>query len=376
MKILMLAPECVAGPYGTPRCVAGRIHGLLKLGHDVTLVTYPYGQTLQAPGLRVIRVPRVPFTGKIPVGPSFGKLLHDLPLMRTAKRLLREEKYDLLHTHEEAAYLGVFAARRQGIPHLYDMHSSLPEGLENYGWRIGPLRPLARAVEAWVLRRVDRVLAICPALKELVERTAPQTPVVVVENVPFDMLTGNDDLPFTISTKPIGRPLYCGGFDKNQGIDLLLQALACDRGLPVVDVFGGQPEQVHKARAQAQHLRIEDRVQFHGIVPFDRAWDTSLHSRALLSPRVRGSNVPSKVYHYLRAGRPIVATDLAGHRQVLDESCAEMVPVQPQAFAQGIRKVLEDGQHADRLALNARLRYEDRYTFTQYLKGLGLAISC
>ena len=38
-------------------------------------------------------------------------------------------------------------------------------------------------------------------------------------------------------------------------------------------------------------------------------------------------------------------------------------------------KVLEDGKHADRLAQNARLRYEDRYTFGKYLEGLGMAIS-
>ncbi len=45
----------------------------------------------------------------------------------------------------------------------------------------------------------------------------------------------------------------------------------------------------------------------------------------LASPRIAGTNTPLKIYSYLRAGKPIVATDLLTHTQVLDRETALLV---------------------------------------------------
>jgi glycosyltransferase involved in cell wall biosynthesis len=45
----------------------------------------------------------------------------------------------------------------------------------------------------------------------------------------------------------------------------------------------------------------------------------------LVTTRSRGTNTPLKIYQYLRAGRPIVATDIRSHTQVLDDASAELV---------------------------------------------------
>ncbi|MCX7806253.1 MAG: glycosyltransferase, partial [Planctomycetota bacterium] len=370
-------PECVAGPYGTPRCGAGRIHGLLALGHDVVLATYPFGEDIRAPGLRIVRAPHAPLVRRVPVGPSVSKLLQDIPLFRTAARLLREERFDLLHTHEEAAYFGVFLARRAGIPHLYDMHSSLPEGFGNYGWHLGPLLPVVRAAERWVLRNVDGAIAVCPVLAGHARSIAPGLRVTVVENAPFDMLSGRDDLPEEGDApgKAEAPPLYCGGLDRNQGADLLIRAAAIGQDLPPVEVYGGRPDQVEAARRMAESLGIADRIRLRGQAPFDVVWGAMRRSSALLSPRASGTNVPSKVYYYLRAGRPIVATDIPAHRQVLDGSCALLVRPDPEEFAAGLARVLNDQALASAMASAARRRYEERHTFRTYLEGLRTALA-
>ena len=46
----------------------------------------------------------------------------------------------------------------------------------------------------------------------------------------------------------------------------------------------------------------------------------------LVSPRIRGTNTPLKIYSYLRSGKPIVATDLLTHTQVLSPEVARLVP--------------------------------------------------
>ena len=56
----------------------------------------------------------------------------------------------------------------------------------------------------------------------------------------------------------------------------------------------------------------------------------------LVSPRRRGTNTPLKIYSYLRSGKPIVATDLLTHTQVLSPAVARLVPAEAKAFAAGV----------------------------------------
>ena len=49
----------------------------------------------------------------------------------------------------------------------------------------------------------------------------------------------------------------------------------------------------------------------------------------LVSPRIRGTNTPLKIYSYLRSGKPIVATDLLTHTQVLSDGVARLVAPKP-----------------------------------------------
>ena len=57
---------------------------------------------------------------------------------------------------------------------------------------------------------------------------------------------------------------------------------------------------------------------------------------ALVSPRSRGTNTPLKIYQYLRSGKPIVATRLLTHTQVLDDSTAILTGTTGREFADGI----------------------------------------
>ena len=103
-----------------------RIKALCELGHRVDLVTCPFGRDVRIPRLEIVRCPRPPFLRGVRIGPSAAKLLLDALLAVTAARLARARRYDAIHSHEEAGLLGVWLAGRLGLPHLYDMHSSLP----------------------------------------------------------------------------------------------------------------------------------------------------------------------------------------------------------------------------------------------------------
>jgi hypothetical protein len=87
----------------------------------------------------------------------------------------------------------------------------------------------------------------------------------------------------------------------------------------------------------------------------------------LVSPRSTGTNTPLKIYQYLRAARPIVATRLLTHTQVLSDEVAILTEPTPEAFAPGIGRVLTDETLARRIAAQARILAETRYTYDAYL---------
>ncbi len=61
----------------------------------------------------------------------------------------------------------------------------------------------------------------------------------------------------------------------------------------------------------------------------------------LVSPRIRGTNTPLKIYSYLRSGKPIVATNLLTHTQVLTPEIAMLVDPKPEPFAAAMLELIE-----------------------------------
>src|SRR2546421_897223 len=74
VRILMIAPEPFFEPRGTPFSEFHRIRALTALGHQIDLVTYPFGQSVSIPGLRVLRCLRPPFVRQVGLGPSLAKI--------------------------------------------------------------------------------------------------------------------------------------------------------------------------------------------------------------------------------------------------------------------------------------------------------------
>src|SRR3977135_2047905 len=97
----MIAPEPFFEPRGTPFSEFHRIRALTALGHHVDLVTYPFGQTVSMPGLRVFRTLPPPFVNRVRLGPWLAKTPLDALLALSAMRRAFSERYDVIHSHEE-----------------------------------------------------------------------------------------------------------------------------------------------------------------------------------------------------------------------------------------------------------------------------------
>lgn len=183
MRVLMIAPEPFFTPRGTPFSIRGRIQALVALGHSIDLVTYHAGDDIALPGLRIYRTPSIPRMRSVPIGPSFTKLFLDILVFGLVLTRLIKEKYDVIHTHEEAGLMGAVLAPWARAQHIYDMHSSLPQQLKNF--QTCNYRPIVRCfeiMERFVVRRADVVIAICPQLLEHVAAIDRDRPCFLIEN--------------------------------------------------------------------------------------------------------------------------------------------------------------------------------------------------
>src|SRR5712692_6440055 len=181
----MIAPEPFFEPRGTPFSELHRIRALTTLGHQVDLVTYPFGRDVTMRELRVFRCLRPPFVQDVRVGPSLAKIPLDALLALTALRRALAGRYDAIHSHEEGGLIGVLLAAVLRVPHLYDMHSSLPQQLTNFAFtKSRAVRRLFMAIERLMIRRSRVVIVICPSLEETVRGIEPQARTVLIENAP------------------------------------------------------------------------------------------------------------------------------------------------------------------------------------------------
>jgi glycosyltransferase involved in cell wall biosynthesis len=377
MRILMIAPEPFFEPRGTPFSEYHRIRALLDLGHTIDLVTYPFGRDVTMPGLRVFRCLRPPFIRGVRIGPSSAKIPLDLTLTASVLRRAMSGRYDAVHSHEEGGVIGALLAGFLGIPHLYDMHSSLPQQLTNFGYSRS--RALARVfgwMERFMIRRSRVVVVICPQLEEVVRAIDASVPSVLIENAPGSggaptAGTGagvRASLGLAAATPMI---LYTGTFEAYQGLDLLFasmrRVLAARPDARLV-LAGGRPHQIDAARAQVDAAGIGAATIFAGQRPAEEIPAFLDAADVLVSPRSTGTNTPLKIYQYLRSGRPIVATRLLTHTQVLDDDIALLTEPTPEAYGAGIVRAIAHPAEAQAMGARARRLAETKYSYDAYLE--------
>lgn len=372
----MIAPEPFFEARGTPFSEYHRIRALVDLGHTVDLVTYPFGRDVALPGLSTHRSWRPPFVRGVKVGPSLAKVPLDAFLALKALHVALKWRFDYVHSHEEGGGIGLVLAWLRGVPHLYDMHSSLPEQLSNFGFsRSTLLLGAFRALERRMVRRSASVIVICKRLEETARAIAPDAHIVLIENAPGSVESAASAPPVPVRESagiPGDAPvvLYTGTFEAYQGLDLLFSAMRtvlAARPEARLLMAGGKPGQVERAREDAAREGIGHAVVFVGERPGEEIPAYLAAADVLVSPRSRGTNTPLKIYQYLRAGRPIVATNLLTHTQVLDATVAELTDPTPDAFGAGILRVLGDREHAARLGRAAGELAASRYTYDSYV---------
>ena len=366
MRILLVAPQPFYQERGTPIAVRMLVEVLCGQGHAVDLLTYHEGADLEIEGLRILRTPALPGLRHIPIGISWKKLVCDLLISGRLLGLALSHRYDVIHAVEEAVFPAILLRSSARARVVYDMDSLLGDSLVSK-WRL--LRPAERALRAMeraVIRRADAVFAVCSDLAQHVSVDAPGVPVFLIEDVALpsqQLCSGAEPLRELLDIHgPLA--LYVGNLQRYQGIEQIVRAMAqLPEALDLTLVLiGGAEEDVARMRALVRELDLQERVYLLGPRPLAQLTEFLAQADILVSPRLRGSNTPMKVYSYMSSGRALLATRILSHTQVLDDDCALLVEPNPQALAQGLATLAADDALRARLGAAARWRACERYS--------------
>jgi glycosyltransferase involved in cell wall biosynthesis len=342
-------------------------------GHEIDLLTFHEGENVAIPNLRIHRIARPFGIRNIRPGFSFKKVVCDVFMLAKCLRMVRRNRYDLIHAVEESAFIAAAMQATTGIPYVYDMDSSLAEQLVDAYPHLQFAFSALRRCEAFAVRRSLGVLTVCSALEGLARAHAPDKPVGLVEDTTLLPAgqgnttngQGTDSLlPEAVGVQsPVA--MYVGNLEHYQGIGLLLDGF-CNALSRVPDahlvIVGGLDEDIVRYRRRTQQLGIAGQVHFIGPRPISVLNGLLKRADVLVSPRLKGLNTPMKIYSYLDSGTAVLATRLPTHTQVLDDRTAYLVAPNPEAMGQGLVDLLRDPGLRDRLATQAKAYVQREFT--------------
>jgi PEP-CTERM/exosortase A-associated glycosyltransferase len=271
-------------------------------------------------------------------GPAGGRLpfVRELALMwKVAARLVdiaRREKVEVVHAHSPLlnGLPAVLAGRRLGLPVVYEVRSFWEDAAVSHGsFREGSMRyRISRALDTLVLRRADRVVAICEGIRREVARrgVAAERIAVVPNGVEPEWLIPRARADRLASQLGIGQgPVfgYLGSFSLYEGLPFLVEAApdflgSSDDGRLLL-VGGGRDEAPVRALAR----KAGGRVIVMGRVPQEQVPDIYTLLDVLVLPRRRMRLTelvtPLKPLEAMAMSRSVLASDVGGHAELIQD---------------------------------------------------------
>lgn len=297
----------------------------------------------------------------IPAGAQLDVVLR---LRRLLQTIIARENPDLIQAHSPC--LNALAALGLGRPVVYEFRSSWEDAAVSNGTTTeGSLRYRAsRWLETRILRRANAVTTICQGLRnEAIARGVPADRIAVIPNAveanSFRSVPG--EFPRLKARWGLdGRYIlgFIGSFFAWEGLGLLLEVLPQIRvARPDVAVLlvGGGVDEPALRRAVAR-LGLESSVVFAGQLPHAQiaeaygAIDLLIYPR--LPMRLTEMVTPLKPLEAMAMGKPLLASDVGGHRELIEDGTTGLLfrAGDARALADTVLRVLGDP------ALPARLR--------------------
>jgi glycosyltransferase involved in cell wall biosynthesis len=370
---------------------------LVSMGYTVYVIGFSdRNEAVDHDGVRIVHV-KTPFNSLV----AFGLFLISPYLVRAMKAIVAE------HPPEEVLVYGAGLWGKCGVDlrkHLLQkyrfpvrvycgyfstfQHDSwgqvLGAPVSDYGWSAHifmrcvylAARLVFRPIEHKMLKSCDRVVVHYDSTRNILTNEVLGLDATKIVKLPYyvDLYERDAQLPFkSDSNQDKGVPtitVLCRQ-DPRKGINSFLKAvkILADRGIKFRSLVVGGGVFLEKNRMLAKKLEIEKFVEFPGFV---NSVESVLRSTDIyVLPSVEEGSGAISLLEAMKSGVAIVTTICDGiPEDFVNGETGILVPMNNAvAMANGLEKILLDGELRKRLAENVRVDYGQRFTLAK--KNLG-----
>jgi glycosyltransferase involved in cell wall biosynthesis len=323
----------------------------VKLGHEVTVLAPQPRRRFKTDDsrlpYRVVRHPRFYSTHRFVEWYRWFLL-----------RLFEQERFDVIHCHgiHPPGYIAALCRNRINVPLVMTCHG---DELDNSNPRLSRLDVRQRTVRA--LAAADALIAISAFVEEGYRRLCPSAALIthigngvyLADTAATQSRPGN--LPPSIMSGQYW--LFLGRLKQRKGVDCLIRAFSLHNNETAKSlVIAGDGDEKAALMTLVSQLGLEERVHFVGWV--DGSVKTYLlqNSFGVVVPSERPEAFGIVVLESYAAGRPVVATAVAGLQELVEDQRTGVLvpPGSDEALAHWLEQLEADREWADLMGRQAR----------------------
>lgn len=294
---------------------------------------------------------------------------------RSLSQIYRESKFDLIYERYSLfETAGRLYSHANDIPYVLEVNAPLVYEASKYR-KLSQVQ-LAKSIEKFLFSNADHIVSVSKDLSNYIKNVAPEATVSVVPNGVslnhFNTALADSNLRHEVSDSPdqdfiIG---FVGSVKPWHGVDILLESLSLllmeDQSFSLCVVGNGDKGFQKQLEKQCNELKIANKVTFYGAVPYDKIPGVMKCMDALVAPYPDEPNFyfsPLKVFEYMAAGKPIVASAIGQINEVLthEETALLVPPGDSEALCTALRQIKNDASLGKRLAQNGAAEVEEKH---------------
>lgn len=321
-------------PYDDARIFHKQAVSLSRAGYEVELHAVADFHEKVEQGVRII--------GLIP---RRGKLNRLRRGWECYKRAIRSQA-DIFHFHDpELLPWGALIRKRTGKPVIYDAHEDLPKQIHTKPYIPDYLKGIVSKTVRFVEKRLAvQLTGVITATDPIAEQfqAGKAARVQVIKNYPLSLPITEHPLPERNQIVYVGGISYLRGYrEMIQMMDYLPSELQAELHLI------GPLQHIAEADRDIERLQQKN-VHIHGRIPFEavRQWllEAKVGMVCLHPVENYRESLPIKLFEYMSAGLPLVATDFPLWQKIVEDSnCGYVVDaLNPQAMAEKVAHLLRD----------------------------------
>ncbi len=278
--------------------------------------------------------------------------VQDAKALRESIQLMKAIRPDLVHAHtSKAGIIGRTAAKIAGVPSVFTAHTWCFAEATSLKWKlIGT--PIERVAGHWC----GKIINVSDANRGLALRkgVASAGKHVTIHNGIAD--TRHRARP---GVNVVPRIVMLARFAPQKAQDLLVEALK-GINVPFELLFVGDGPTRAAVEQQVAAAGLSEKIRFLGQ---RRDVPELMASAQVFALFTHWEGFPISILEAMRAGLPVVASDVGGVREAIDESCGRVIaPRDVASFRDALTSLVQSPVLRRQLGDAARKRYETEYT--------------